>query len=275
MPLRRQEGRSCPSRAFLVSRGPSESRRSVDAMADPGPNWTDVVSAIAVIAQLVVLVAAAAFAWRQVREAKQLREAQTRPFVVIDFEVENFLAFLTVTNIGTTLARDVRFEIDPPLQTKIENPLAEMKMLRDGIPTLAPRKTIRTLFDSLVNREPGELPDTYAVVVRYSDETGRRFEDDLDLDLAVYWNLTTVERHDIHHVHARLKEILAEVKKWRSATGRGLLRLSPEEAREENERTRRYVEERRRQRDGQDVRSGWAARMITGLGARLHRGRSG
>jgi hypothetical protein len=218
-------------------------------MTDPGPNWTEVVSAIALIAQLIVLVAAAAFAWRQVGEARRLREAQTRPFVVVDFEVENFLAFLTVSNIGTTLARNVRFEIDPPFQTVIKNPLAEMKMLRDGIPTLAPRKTIRTLFDSLANREPGQLPDTYAVVVRYSDETGRRFEERLDLDLAVYWNLTTVERRDVHDIHQRLKEMLAEMKKWRAGTGRGLLHLSPEEVRGENERTRRYLEERRTERD--------------------------
>jgi hypothetical protein len=218
-------------------------------MADPGPNWTEVASAIALIAQLVVLVAAAAFAWRQVGEARRLREAQTRPFVVIDFEVENFLAFLTVSNIGTTLARDVRFEIDPPLQTVIENPLAEMKMLHDGIPTLAPRKTIRTLFDSLVKREPGQLPDAYSVIVRYSDETGRRFEEKLELDLAVYWNLTTVERRDVHDIHQRLKEMLAEMKKWRSGTGRGLLRLSPDEVRAENERTRRYLEERRAERE--------------------------
>lgn len=239
-------------------------------MADPGPNWTEVASAIALIAQLVVLVAAAAFAWRQVGEARRLREAQTRPFVVIDFEVQNFLAFLTVSNIGTTLARDIRFEIDPPLQTVIENPLAEMKMLRDGIPTLAPRKTIRTLFDSLVNREPGQLPDTYEVIVRYSDETGHRFEERLDLDLAVYWNLTTVERRDVHDVHERLKDIVKEMKRWTSGTGRGLLRLSPEEVRAENQRTRRYLEERRAEREAGGVRSGWR-RVIARLGRSVRR----
>lgn len=243
-------------------------------MADPGPNWTEVASAIALIIQVVVLVAAAAFAWRQVGEARQLREAQTRPFVVIDFDVErNFLAFLTVSNIGTTLARDVRFKIDPPLQTAIENPLAEMKMLRDGIPTLAPGKTIRTLFDSLVKREPGQLPDTYAVVVRYSDERGHGFDERLDLDLAVYWNLTTVERREIHDVHERLKDILAEMKRWTSGTRRGLLRLSPEQVRAENKRTRRRLEERRAQRAGKGVRSAWA-RAILRLGSRFRRGQS-
>jgi hypothetical protein len=56
-------------------------------------------------------------AWRQVREARRLREQQTRPFVVIDFEVaQNAIVFLPISNIGTTLARDVRFEIEPRLK---------------------------------------------------------------------------------------------------------------------------------------------------------------
>jgi hypothetical protein len=243
-------------------------------MVDSGPYWTDAVSAIALIAQLVILAAAAVFAWRQVGEARRLREEQIRPFVVIDFEIERFLVFLAVSNLGTTLARDVRFEITPPFQTAIENPLADMKMLRDGIPSLAPRKSIRTLFDSLVDRKPGELPDLYAVTVRYYDEAGRPFEERLDLDLAVYWNLTTVERREIHDVHERLKDMLGEMKKWRSATGRGLLHLSPEEVRAENERTRRYLEERRAQRDAGGVRSR-GARAIARLRARVRRGRPG
>lgn len=209
--------------------------------------WTDVAQVIVLVAQLVVLTVAAIVAWHQVREARRLREAQTRPFVVMDFEVENFLAFLSVANIGTTLARDVRFEIDPPLQTVIENPLAEMKMFREGIPTLPPGKRIRTLFDSLVSRKPDQLPDTYSVKVTYTDEVGRPLAERLDLDLAAYWNLTTVERRDVHDIHQRLKDMLAEMKKWRSGTGRGLLRLSPEEVREESERTRQYLEERRAQ----------------------------
>jgi hypothetical protein len=38
--------------------------------------------------QLLVLVVAAIVAWRQVKEARRLREAQAQPFVVVDFEVE-------------------------------------------------------------------------------------------------------------------------------------------------------------------------------------------
>jgi len=213
--------------------------------------WTDIAGVAILAAQLVVLTVAAIVAWHQVREARRLREAQTRPFVVVDFEVESFLAFLTVSNIGSTLARNVRIKIDPPLESLIENPLAEMKMLREGIATLAPGKRMRTLYDNLAHRKLGQLPDVYAVEVAYTDETGRPFAEQLDLDLAVYWNLTTVERRDIHDIHQRLKDMLAEMKRWTSGTRRGLLTLSPADVRAENERTRQYLEERRAEREEQ------------------------
>jgi hypothetical protein len=188
-----------------------------------GPNWTDV-------AQVAILAVAAVVAWRQVREARRLREQQTRPFVVIDFEVEqNAIVFLAISNIGTTLARDVRFEIEPRLQSSMDIPLDELKMLGEGISSLAPGKTIRTVFDSLIQRKPLGLPDLYAVTARYSDETGDRpFEEKLDLDLGVYWNLIRVERRGPHDIHERLNDIRNEMRKWTAGT-RGLLRLSPGE----------------------------------------------
>ncbi len=55
------------------------------------PTWTDIATTAILAAQLVVFAAAAAVGWRQVGEARRLREAQTRPFVVVDFDVEGVL----------------------------------------------------------------------------------------------------------------------------------------------------------------------------------------
>lgn len=48
------------------------------------------------------------------KHAKDLRDAQTRPFVVIDLGSSRTSFFdLVVTNIGATMARDVTFEFTP------------------------------------------------------------------------------------------------------------------------------------------------------------------
>jgi hypothetical protein len=177
-----------------------------------------------------------------------LREEQARPFVVIDFEVAQSVFFLVVSNTGTTLARDVRFKIDPPFSNAIRLPLGELTMFSEGISTLAPGKTIRTVFDSAIQRHEGEFPYRYQVEVSYSDQTRRRpFTEEIDLDLGIYRNLSTVTRYDIHDVHERLKNIRDEMKKWTSGS-RGLLRLSPGEARAEADAQRRALEELRRRR---------------------------
>jgi hypothetical protein len=109
--------------------------------------------------QLTVLAAAAIFAWRQVGEARRLGEQQARPFVIVDFDVEDFLFFIEVTNLGATLARDVRVSIDPPLGSAInttDERMTQLKIFTEGIPTLAPGKKIRTLFDSAIERKPDE-----------------------------------------------------------------------------------------------------------------------
>lgn len=199
--------------------------------------------------QLLVLIAAALYARSQVSEARKLREQQNRPFVSIDFEMEgNSLVFLEVSNLGTSLARDVKFEINPPLQSAIDLPFEKMKMLNEGISTLAPGKRIRTFFDSGFQRYESDLPNFYEVKVSYRDEDRRRtFDESLDLDLEIFLHLSTVTRHGVHDINARLKEIRDLMKKWSGSGNRGLLAMSPEEARSESERSMRLMESRRRE----------------------------
>lgn len=216
------------------------------------PMWTDIAQVWVLVAQLVILSVAAVVAWWQVGEARRLREQQSRPFVVIDFEVDGVLIFLVISNLGTTLARDVRFTIDPPLTSAIENRLSDLKILQEGAPTLAPGKVIRTLFDTGIQRKPENLPDTYRVVARYADQERRRtFEETMDLDLGIYWNLSTIERKEVHDIHKTLVEIRDVLKKWTSGSG-ALRRVSPEEEQAEIERRLAAMEERRRRREGEN-----------------------
>jgi hypothetical protein len=72
------------------------------------------VTAWAAWATVAVYVVLGIFAWIQVLQARRLREEQARPFVIVDFE-PGFLVYLTVENIGRTMARDVTIRFDKPL----------------------------------------------------------------------------------------------------------------------------------------------------------------
>ena len=92
----------------------------VYTMMNAPPSWTDVGTFVVLAAQLLVLVVAAVFAGCQVWEARRLREAQIRPFVVIDFEVWRGFIELKIKNFGSTLARNIKFTFDPPVQTTFD-----------------------------------------------------------------------------------------------------------------------------------------------------------
>lgn len=221
---------------------------------DNSVNWTDIAQVGLVAGQLIVLIMAAIFAWRQVNEARELREEQNRPFVVVDFDVEEgYMIYLEVVNMGTSLARDVRIEIDPALESAIDIDVSKLKMLNEGITTLAPGKKYRTFFDMSFrrNEDRPDLPMNYTARVRYSDEKQKRpYDEMLNLDLDQYMHINTVTRHGLHDIHGQLEKIRRVFEKWTSGTGRGVLALSPEEARSENERRMAAMEERDRRREG-------------------------
>jgi hypothetical protein len=96
--------------------------------------WPEVATVAIVAAQLLVLVAAAIVARHQVLEARRLREQQSRPFVIIDFDIERGVeVYLQVANLGNSLAREVTFEITPPLESSIDVPVDKIKMFTEGI----------------------------------------------------------------------------------------------------------------------------------------------
>ena len=147
----------------------------------------------------VVLVAAAVVAWRQVKEAQRLREEQARPFVIIDFDPFSTLIELTITNTGTTLARNVQFEFTPPLTTTHDDMpgrgnLMDLNVFKNGIPSLAPGKEIRLFFDQFPARIDQQLT-------------------------MMYIGTGGVTRHGLDDIHKQLKVIADNVKQWTDISG--------------------------------------------------------
>jgi hypothetical protein len=209
---------------------------------------TDVLQTIFIGGQLLLLSLAAVFGWRQLAHAKDLRNAQTRPFVVIDLGSSRQGFFdLVVTNIGSTMARDVTFEFDPPMVTsKQYMDIYELKAFEEGISTLPPGKEFRTLLDFAPPRYKEKLPDFYRVKVNYRGDPGdRTYADVMDLDFGLYWNRRYITLRDIHDVHKQLETIAKEMQRWLPGIGSCLLAVSPEDVGERQDQAQRDLEEYR------------------------------
>jgi len=187
---------------------------------------TNIWTTAALSIQTFVFGAAAVFAYRQVREALLTRENQTRPFVILDFDLSHppFI-HLVITNIGKTMARRVRIQTDPPLANTLDDDkaghIAKLRVFTDEIPTLAPAREIRMLFDSFPQREERKLADTYTVTITYEGERGHAYVDEMILDLSIYRNIEYITEHTIHDVHKQLKRIADAVDGWGAGLGHG------------------------------------------------------
>jgi hypothetical protein len=172
----------------------------------------------------LVLLAAAVVAFFQLGEARRLREARLRPFVTVDFEVEEKIISIIVANVGATQARDVKVVFDPPLESATVGEFPELlprfqEILASGRLSLPPGKTITTSLDLAPQRKTAGLPDDYEVTVEYTaDVTGRRYRQTTPLDLALYFSRGRFTRPD--ETHRRLKEIVEELRAWRVGAGR-------------------------------------------------------
>jgi hypothetical protein len=133
------------------------------------------------------------------------------------------LLFLFVKNIGTSLARDVRIAIDPPVKTSLDFDMDAIKMFGDdGIPTLAPGKELRTLFDMGFRRHQAGLPLLYSVTITYTDDRGeRKFSESMFLD---------IDRKDIHDVYKAMDKMQRTFDKWTSNAWGGLQTINRVEA---------------------------------------------
>jgi hypothetical protein len=163
---------------------------AVDVGAWDASTWTSVAAwtTAAIYAALLL------FAWRQVSEAKRLREEQARPFVVVDFDVD-WLTDLTIENVGRTIAHDVRLSFDPSLASTLSKPWPweESTLFQTGIPTLVPGKRIAVNFDSVISRFESDLPLAYRVEVSYRGYGKSRFEDTA-LPATSSWSGTAASR---------------------------------------------------------------------------------
>jgi hypothetical protein len=214
---------------FLLAETPDSatSRGGASMMVDLFGADANLWMAGAAVAEAIIVGAAAAFAFGQVREARLTREDQSRPFVIVDFDLSRppFI-HLMIKNIGKSMARKVRIQTDPPLASTFDkerqaDPISKLGPFTEEIPTMAPDREIRILFDSFPQREQQKLDDAYRVTVTYEGERGRSYVDEMVLDLGIYRNISYIEQHTIHDVHKQLKKIADSVDRWGAGVGRG------------------------------------------------------
>lgn len=144
--------------------------------------------------------------------------------MIVDFE-PGFLVYLTVENIGKTMARDVRIKFDKPLDSTLQGrrEIDDSPLFREPIPALPPGKKIRVLFDTYEERVASELPLAYEVRIKYRGTSrNAKFDDLYKLDLGMYLG-SALPSKGIPELVGEVEKITEEIKRWRGSSLEGLL----------------------------------------------------
>ncbi|MFC9289160.1 hypothetical protein [Streptomyces sp. NPDC057052] len=195
---------------------------AVDLKAWTPEDWSaaaTVATALFTVATVAIALAAALYAKQQVDLARQLREEQAQPFVVVDFAdnpaMRKGIDFV-VENMGQTLARNVKIVVDPPFASTLDDagyPLKDSALITQGIPSLPPRKRIAALFDTAPQRHGAGLPMKYTATVHFEDARGKKQEPlTYVLDLSIRYSLLSATEYGLSDAAEALRNISATLK---------------------------------------------------------------
>lgn len=187
-------------------------------------------SALGTCATAVIAVLAAGVAWRQVREARRLREEQAQPYVAVFMEsstVSQQFTDLVVKNFGSTAAYEVKVSFEPSLQRSRENGNGvEDVHVPTVLRTLVPLQEWRCFWDHGPSRVKTDLPDLYEAEVSYYSSYGknrRRYHVfRYQLDYGARHNTMYVVQYGIHDAAKSMREIRDHIKGWTEWPKKGL-----------------------------------------------------
>lgn len=222
------------------------------------------IEAAASSAQAVLLIGALLYTRRQLKLASEAREAVERPFVVVELDPMRVpsISHIVVTNFGRSIARNVTFEFEPPLDNaRGEEPSS---VLTEGIPSLAPGREIACVHDSFIERESkADLAERHVVKVRYEGErlrSGRPrvYTDSMVLDLGQWAQHHYIDRKTVHELAVEMKKVREELHKWTSGI-HGLHVRTDADLRRDAEQMMDRHRQHLAEREGQGPRDGPAS----------------
>lgn len=117
------------------------------------------------------------YASLQLRHSRQVRDDQTRPYIIVDFYFRSVMVALSVRNIGQTAARDVRVKLANVLTSAAATdstlPWQTQGLFgSEGVALFAPGREMRFLLDAFDKRYEAKLPTSISGTVEYKRAHG-------------------------------------------------------------------------------------------------------
>lgn len=102
-------------------------------------------------------------------EMRIAREEETAPYIVVYFDIPigEHLIYIVIKNLGKSIAENITFEFNPPLQCSDSRFLDQLNIISDGIGVMPPQFEYRTLFDTSIEYFNSDFPLIYRAKVSF------------------------------------------------------------------------------------------------------------
>jgi hypothetical protein len=153
--------------------------------------------------------------WSMVRRMAIAQENDRRPFVSVDFELENAMGYVVVHNHGLSPASDVRISFDPELVgTRMRK--ASEGLFAKPISFLPPGRERRSFIDSGSALLRKQAPVEYTATISYTwAERHRSYQETIVINLNFYkWKLSS-PRADLKDIADQLEGLTEAVREIR------------------------------------------------------------
>ncbi len=156
--------------------------------------YSNLIVAGATATLVVVTICYAVFTWRLVKETRITREADLRPYIIVDTILRRGRFHLVVKNIGRSPAENVLFSFDKSFENMFGRRIEEFSLFKNGIRLLQSGKEyvihlgMSHLF--LKNEADKEkYPSSFSIYVEYSYFQGiKKHKEEFAINLEEYAN---------------------------------------------------------------------------------------
>ncbi|MFJ6480413.1 MULTISPECIES: hypothetical protein [unclassified Streptomyces] len=150
---------------------------------------------------------------QQLEHAEAVHREKNEPHVLVDIQPgASGTLVIVVENIGSTIARNVRIEVDPPLESGWGEDLTEAlaRVFSRTFPVLPPRRRLEFLLDEQERFQNTDLPTAYAFTVRCEGPYGPVEDMEHVVDFGTYAE-TLILSSPLRRVEDKLDDIGKEL----------------------------------------------------------------
>lgn len=145
--------------------------------------------------------------WMMVSQIAKAQEEERRPYIIVDFEIENRLIWLVVQNIGKMPAICVKISVIPEIIDGTNKRLSDT-IFSEPMMFFPPGKKFRSLIKLSHEMLSGDSPLNYKFAIQYSgDNKKRSYSEENTVNLGFHINRLSIFKKDIDDVFSVIEKL--------------------------------------------------------------------